>query len=391
MRAALPIIVTGTSLIATCYGLARFAYGLFLPEIRDDIGLSAAGAGLIASGAYASYCIAIAASAFLVESLGPRIVSVAAALIAALSMAMIAISHSAGFLAVAVLLTGLCTGLASPPMAQAVSVVVRESRQPAANTIINAGTSFGVIASGPIALLATGQWRMAYAVFSAAACLTAVALVLCMPDRLASRANLAEPGSQNSLFRKDAVILAMAASGMGAASAVYWTFASDYLVSLATISQGDANRLWVLVGISGLLGAFAGGLVSRLGINAVHRIFLVCLSGAITLLTMTVYAPPSVAVISSVLFGSSYIMLTGVYLVWGVRVFSDRPAIGLGMPFLMIAVGQVLGASVAGSVISLYGFRMCFWLFALLALATLLMNYKPSTRSDTHELQSAAT
>jgi hypothetical protein len=45
---------------ALSYGLARFAYGLQLPHIRDDLALTAAAAGWIGGGAFAAYCVGIA-------------------------------------------------------------------------------------------------------------------------------------------------------------------------------------------------------------------------------------------------------------------------------------------------------------------------------------------
>ncbi|WP_446926456.1 MFS transporter, partial [Klebsiella pneumoniae] len=89
------------------YGLARFAYGLFLPAIRDDVGMNASVAGAIASGAYLGYCVAIVASAALVERLGPRRVAVAAGAVAALGMAAVALSTTPWMLAAAVLFAGM--------------------------------------------------------------------------------------------------------------------------------------------------------------------------------------------------------------------------------------------------------------------------------------------
>jgi len=39
--------------------LARFAYGLFLPEIRESLDLSETALGYIGAGSYAGYCLAI--------------------------------------------------------------------------------------------------------------------------------------------------------------------------------------------------------------------------------------------------------------------------------------------------------------------------------------------
>ena len=59
-------------------------------------------------------------------------------------------------------------------------------------------------------------------------------------------------------------------------------------------------------------------------------------------------APPALAPIGGALFGAAYVMLTGVYLIWGLRALPDRPATGLMVGFLAIAMGQTAGAPVFG-------------------------------------------
>src|SRR5690606_36582293 len=141
----------------------------FLPQIDAELSLSSALSGVISGGAFLGYCIAIVLSAYLTERIGARSVVIGAALVAAVGMAGIAMAPSAAWLAGAVMLAGSSTGLASPPMAAAVAVVVRPDRQSATNTVINAGTGAGVVFSGPVALLMGDQWSLAFAGFAAAA------------------------------------------------------------------------------------------------------------------------------------------------------------------------------------------------------------------------------
>src|SRR5690606_22929432 len=124
---------------------------------------------LISGGAFLGYCIAIALSAYLTERIGARSVAIGAALVAAVGMAGIATAPSAAWLAGVVMLAGLSTGLASPPMAAAVAVAVQRDRQSATNTVINAGTGAGVVFSGLVALMMGDQWRLAFAGFAAVA------------------------------------------------------------------------------------------------------------------------------------------------------------------------------------------------------------------------------
>lgn len=88
------LVLSGLALIGVTYGLARFAYGLFLPEIGADVALTPTLSGLIGGGSYAGYCLAVVASALLSERLGPRNTAALAGLIAALGMAWIAIAPS---------------------------------------------------------------------------------------------------------------------------------------------------------------------------------------------------------------------------------------------------------------------------------------------------------
>lgn len=383
-RPELRLIVAGTLLIGISYGLARFAFGLFLPSMREDVGLSATMAGFIGSGAYVGYALAIVASALLVERLGARLVAVAAALIAAVGMAAIAASTQPLLLAAAVLFAGMSTGLASPPMAQAVSSTIDEARQGRANTLINAGTSLGVAVSGPVAFIATGQWRLAYAAFAVAALINAVLLWVSVPRRATNASpRSTQSNSDAGLRRPGMLALILAAVGMGTASAAYWTFSSDVVMTLGKFGQNTANGVWILIGVAGLVGGVAGDLVKRLGINGVHRVSLAAMALSLGLLVLM---PSNLAAVllSAALFGATYIMLTGVYLVWGVGLFTDRPAVGLGLPFLMIAAGQIIGSPLAGYLIGSHGYGICFAVFSAIALATMLFGYRDVAHSEAH-------
>lgn len=94
MTQAVRVGATGFGLIAVCYGFARFAFGLFLPQIRGDLALSTTLAGVISGGAFFAYCVAIIVSARLSERIGARAVAVAAALVAGAGMLSIAASTS---------------------------------------------------------------------------------------------------------------------------------------------------------------------------------------------------------------------------------------------------------------------------------------------------------
>jgi predicted MFS family arabinose efflux permease len=175
------------------------------------------------------------------------------------------------------------------------------------------------------------------------------------------------------LLRSRSVALFAAATGVGFASAAYWTFSRDMVVRFGELSGTGSSIFWVVIGVSGLAGGLAGDLVQRFGLSGAFRVSVLSMAAAIGLLA----AAPGVLIwtySSAALFGSTYIMLTGIILVWSVWVFDERPSAGLGAAFLLIAVGQVFGALTAGAVAGAAGLVVTFWAFAAIAVVASLIS-----------------
>ena len=369
----------GLAMIAATYGLARFAYGLFLPEMRESLDLSESVLGLIGAGSYAGYCFAILGALVFTSRAGPRFMAIAAGTVAVVGMATVAGAPAAWVLALGVLVAGSSSGLASPPMGEAVATSIPEESQDRANALINSGTSAGVALSGPAALLVTEQWRIAWIAFALVGGAVVVWNAIAMPrkpvsdDRPGGAAQTDGPRlSVRYLVGTRSVPLFAAATGVGFASAAYWTFSRDLVVRFGDLSGASSTIFWIVIGVSGLAGGLAGDLVQRFGLARAFRVSVLSMAAAIGLLA----AAPGVllwAYSSAALFGSAYIMLTGIILVWSVSVFQDRPSAGLGAAFLLIAVGQVFGALTAGAVAGAAGMVVTFWAFAGIAVVAALI------------------
>ena len=76
------MVGAGAALIGSCYGLARFAYGLFTPEFEREFTISSTLSGVIGAGSNVGYCVAIVASLMLTPRWGPRRVAVLAGVVA---------------------------------------------------------------------------------------------------------------------------------------------------------------------------------------------------------------------------------------------------------------------------------------------------------------------
>ena len=174
--------------------------------------------------------------------------------------------------------------------------------------------------------------------------------------------------------------LIAAAFLMGTASTALWSFGGEIAQARLDWSTGRIGMLWIAIGTAGIVGASAGWLTTRLGINTVHRIFLVALTASIAITGLS-FTTPRLTLIGGALFGAAYVMLTGVYLVWGTKTLPNRPGTGLMVGFLTIAVGQTAGAPLFGLLMSQISLQTAVFVFAGLGLAPGLFLFRPAADS----------
>ena len=175
------LVPAGVGMIAVAFGLARYGFGLLLPDMRTSLDIDPATAGLVGSSAYVSYLLANALVVALTVRTGPRVPLFLATGCAAGGMATIAGADSVSGLALGVLLAGASAGFAFPPYADVVAGSVPERRRSTAWASISSGTGWGVAVAGPVAVVAGAEWRTAWWVFAAIALVVGSTAVLSVP------------------------------------------------------------------------------------------------------------------------------------------------------------------------------------------------------------------
>lgn len=358
------LVLAAFALTALAYGLARFAYGLLLPQIRAELSLSAVASGWIGGGAFAAYCAGILLASFATSRLGERRMAMLAGLAATAGLALVALAASVPMLAAAMALAGLSTGLTSPPLASAVARRFEAPARPRANGLINAGTAAGIVLSGIVALAFAAAWRELYVLFAVLGVGVTVWLWYALPPGRPTPQ--ARPVPPQPLRRPGLAGLCATAVLMGASSTAIWTFGADLLRGELHFSEARIALAWVALGLGGLVGGLTGAFVARLGLAALHRL---ALSGMALCYAMVVAAPaaPWLGFAAMALFGTAYIVSSGVLLIRGTALLPHRPDLGLGIPFLAVAVGQSIGAPLFGVVLDAAGAWAALWLSAALA------------------------
>lgn len=361
-------------MIAVTYGLARFAFGLLLPDISKDLNLDSGVMGLISSATYIAYCLAIAISTYYSNQKDPKIFVILAGLTSILGIFTIAVSNEAFLLFTGVFIAGMSTGFGSPAYGEIVQNNINITAQNKANTWINAGTGFGIAVSGPIAYIWSGDWRVVYLIFGIMAIIVLIMNYVSISkfSKLPKKHEYkSSPYSLKTLF-KNSININIAAVILGCSSAIYWTFSKDYISLVPSNSEFITSSFWILVGVSGIIGGFSGGLINRFPIKFLY--IAVVSMMALSILSLNINnANLFIIYLSALLFGGSYVFLTGILMIWGIKVFNKAPSLGIGIPFFTLAFGQIIGAMVSGNLIQFFSYEMAFGFFGLFSLLSLIV------------------
>ncbi len=342
------VLVPGTAMMAITFGLARYGYGLLLPEMRADLGLSASAAGLVSSATYASYLVANVLVVQLSSRWGARVTVAAAAGSATIGMALIAVADSVALLAVGVVVAGAAAGLAFPPYADIVDRQVDAAQRDVVWSTISSGTGWGVALAGPIAIVAGDQWRFAWGGFVVLAVATGVVATRLAPGRPAD--SLRRPQlSLGWFFCPRSGPLLISAVLVGAGSSVWWAFSVDAMQS-AGLGTTPARVVYAVCGAAMLLGSVSGLAFARVGLRAGYLGAVVLLAGSLALLAAAT-SDLRAALMAAVLFGAFFAAVIAAQGIWSAQVFATHPAAGLAAYSAALTIGTMLGPAVAGSAI----------------------------------------
>lgn len=358
----------GAALIAISYGLARFAFGLFVPPIRAELELTPDVIGVIGALPFISFVLATLVAPISTHRLGARNTAVLSGAFGVGGLTLISQATGAISLGAGVFACGVCTGLMMPALTSAMQALVRRSLHGRVSAVMNAGTSIGIAFSVPAILFLAGAWRFAYVSFAVVAAIGIVAAWFFIPSvSRVTTAGVAPPPPITALQWTRLTRLSLFAFAMGFIASGYWVFAPDLAVNLGALPSDQTGWLWLAVGIAGLGGAVVSDLADRNNPAITQALMLVTMSASLALLA----ASPGqlgLAVFSALVFGLAYMSLTGLYLISGIRLLPGRLSLGPVLPFIAVAVGQAAGSPVVGLIVNEFGYADAFAMFAALGM-----------------------
>ncbi len=399
MTPATRLTAAGFVATAVAFGPARMGFGLFLPSFRETFALSTSAAGLIASGGFLAFLLALLASAWIGRRYGEHVSVITGAVAAACGFAAVAMAASPVLLALGIALAGTSAGLCWAPFNDAAERVVPPEGRATALSVVSTGTSFGVAGAAILALVAARgglDWRGAWLCFAAVALALAPIARAGLPARRGpkpTRAAVAdivqvglpapltpEPTAQvaeaeASLTRKAALPLYGAALCFGMTNAIFLSFAADRVVRAGGLPGLPDEFASVVIflgyGIFGVLGLVTGRIEARIGLAP---LFSLIFGAAALSLVLVALAPTSWigVVAASGLHGVAIMMVSAVFSFWSVRLFPGRSTLGFTAALLSMATGSVLGPALAGWLASAQGPVVMFLAAAAPSLVTAL-------------------
>jgi sugar phosphate permease len=360
------VVFAGTLTIFACLGLARFAFGMLLPSMRDALSMSYDEMGFLGTGNFAGYLTAVAVAPFLLKRFSPRQLITSGLFL--ISVCMFGIGFGESYLLILMLYTvvGIGSGLANIPVMVLVSYWFRREKRGWAAGLIVIGSGFAIIFSGfaiPFLNESFGPngWRVGWGMLALIVLLVAmVVAVLIRNDP--SEKGLAPVGSTQELeydpseskgsFSSVQILthLGVLYFIFGATYVIYGTFIVTTMVEEYAYAEASAGLFWSWVGFFSLFSGTLFGLLSdkigrKGGIMAVFAVqTLAYLLAGSRLGTVALFA--SVVLYGVAVFALPAIMAAAV----GDYLGKARAAAAFSIITFCFAIGQTLGPTVAGLV-----------------------------------------
>lgn len=362
------MIATGMLITLVVVVLARLAYGLILPFMREDLGLSYQQAGNLGTASALGYlCLVMLAGAYATRWGGRAAVLLGLALTTAGFIGLTFASHYV-LLIIFMALLGFGTAFGYTPVISLLATWFPE-RRGAVIGMANSGVGIGILATGTLvpylsAAYTEDGWRITWGVFVAVSALALVAAFLFLrnpPNLVSSAGKTPAPVDNASVYRNRHVITVGLLYGVIGityiAQAIFmYSFALDSGVPALT-----AGRLAALMGVLSIFSSPAWGWLSDRfgrGSSLVASVSLTLIGTLIPVIWPTL---PGFAAHFIIVGCTISGMFTSVLAASAEHVKPAQAPLAMSYVTLFYAIGQFIGPAAAGLMIERAGgFRATF-------------------------------
>jgi len=377
-------LISGVFIVFSCLGLARFAFGMILPNMQIDLDMNATQAGIVGSANFFGYFVGLFLVSYFYNKFGPAKLISRALWTQAISMLVMAIAPNYICAAISFVVTGFFGALVNIAVMTYIAQVVPSAIKGRATGIVVAGIGLSIIFSGAIVPFVENiypiSWRISWTIFSF--------LIICIGFftyrvLISFTPYTSNQSTTDTLSLKDIfshfpfLVTGILFFMFGMTAIMYMTFFVAAAVTQWQVSTEISGTFWAILGVTSIFSGPVFGVVSdRIGryrtlgilfsLEAIAHCFLAFQVPSIFLLLsagvfgFSTWAVPSImATLSAELFGTSH------------------TARILSLVTLFFGIGQIIGPLAAGIVTDASGdFKVIFGFSTIsLILASLFSFY----------------
>jgi predicted MFS family arabinose efflux permease len=338
------------------FGFGRFAYGVQLPAMRDELGWSYTASGGLATANLLAYLAGSQLARVLLLRLPPRRLLVYATAGTALALSGMAAATSLLIALVSMVALGMLSALAWLSVVQLVTSDIPVEKQGRFLGVASLGAAWGIpFVGGLVGLVrvigGATAWRwgwVAMVVIAAGAAITASAALRRGPTVAIAASS---PGPWRDDMRVADVRRVLTAYVLyGAWFAIFSTFVVSFLED-GGASKGSATLVWSLLGLAAGFGTLvAGRAADRFGTRPVLVSFLSATAGTAVLLGLS---PASSRLVLTIAVGFPLVGTGTVLTMLASRLLADAHAATRLVAIATTAngLGQAIGPVLAGPII----------------------------------------
>jgi len=348
------ILLAGILAIIVGIGVARFAFTSLLPFMLEDF-LSLTYAGVLASFNFAGYLAGAVFSIF-IKDINTKVKYFRVGMILSIATTLILATTTdetlwlisrviAGFGSAMVLIVG----------GAIVMVKLNFENKTKAMGIHFSGIGFSIVVSELISqtILKNGTWSDAWLSLSIFAFVISFYVIYILSfDKIVKKDAIKHPLSK-SIFSAYVMLLILAYFTEGVGFVVQATFLPDIINSLEGL-QGYGNLGWLIVGIAGIPSSILWMRWAHTygSINVIIIAMLLQIVGIlIPALSTNIY----INLLSSALYGSTFIGLVALFLNYGGQLAGKNPVVLMGAMTAAYGIGQVFAPLYSVALVDYYG------------------------------------
>ncbi len=354
------IVIVSMLGVFASIGLGRFALGMLLPSMSKSLGLSYSQMGLLSTLNFFGYLLTALASGMILRYGGTQLTVFLSLLVAGLSMYFIGETETFLIICLLYTLTGLGSGSSNVPLMGLVTQWFESRKRGMIAGILVSGGAMGIVLSS-IAVPYMNKlnpvygWKRGWQFFGLLVILVSFLAFLFIRDRVSLR-NGNVRRMTREVFNGDVLLTFGLYFLFGFSYVVYITFLVSFLVNECGMSEPEAGKYWLWVGLLSLLaGPVFGTMSDRVGRARTLMMVFFSQSIAYSLIALKLLFPWGI-ILSIALFGLVSLSIPSIVAALiGDIVGSKMASSVFGLATFVFGLGQIGGPFIAGIVSDLIG------------------------------------